>query len=46
MPKDLSDVRLEKKVCIRCNATNPKKATRCRKCGSKHLRDKSKKSKK
>ncbi|MFC4358268.1 50S ribosomal protein L40e [Halobium salinum] len=33
---------LEKQICMRCNARNPKKATSCRKCGYKHLRPKSK----
>lgn len=32
---------LEKKVCMNCNARNSKQADRCRKCGSKRLRDKS-----
>jgi large subunit ribosomal protein L40e len=31
-----------KKVCMKCSATNPLKAKRCRKCGSKELRAKSK----
>ncbi|MEI7827342.1 MAG: 50S ribosomal protein L40e [Euryarchaeota archaeon] len=30
------------KICMRCNARNPPKATRCRKCGYKNLRVKSK----
>ncbi|WP_101295341.1 50S ribosomal protein L40e [Halegenticoccus soli] len=33
---------LEKKICMRCNARNPQRADRCRKCGYKHLRPKSK----
>jgi len=32
--------RLEKLVCRRCGATNPPKATKCRKCRSKNLRPK------
>jgi len=46
MAKEISDVRLDKKICMKCNANNPKKAKRCRKCGSTHLRAKSKKGKK
>jgi large subunit ribosomal protein L40e len=33
---------LEKQICMRCNARNPSRATRCRKCGYKRLRPKSK----
>ena len=29
------------KICMRCNARNPMKATRCRKCGYGGLRPKS-----
>ena len=29
---------LNKKVCMHCNATNPPRAKRCRKCGSTELR--------
>ncbi|WP_129114446.1 50S ribosomal protein L40e [Halegenticoccus tardaugens] len=36
------DRTLEKQICMRCNARNPKRATSCRKCGYKHLRPKSK----
>ena len=36
---------LNKKVCRKCNATNPKNAKVCRKCGSKVLRNKNKKQK-
>ncbi|OYT63547.1 50S ribosomal protein L40e [Methanosarcinales archaeon ex4572_44] len=32
------------KICMRCNARNPVRATRCRKCGYKNLRMKSKES--
>ncbi|MEZ5334074.1 MAG: 50S ribosomal protein L40e [Methanolobus sp.] len=33
---------LIKKICMDCNARNAVRATRCRKCGSKDLRMKSK----
>jgi large subunit ribosomal protein L40e len=33
---------LEKQICMRCNARNPKRATSCRKCGYKNLRPKAK----
>jgi large subunit ribosomal protein L40e len=33
---------LEKLICMRCNARNPMRATRCRKCGYDRLRPKSK----
>jgi large subunit ribosomal protein L40e len=33
---------LEKMICMRCNARNPKRADRCRKCGYKKLRPKAK----
>ena len=33
---------LDKTVCMSCYATNPKKADRCRKCGSSDLRPKAK----
>ena len=36
--------RLEKKICMHCSARNPPKATRCRRCGHKGLRPKSKES--
>lgn len=35
---------LEKTVCRDCGATNPKTATKCRKCHSKNLRPKRTKS--
>jgi len=35
---------LNKKVCMKCSALNPVKAKRCRRCGSKELRMKSKES--
>lgn len=31
-----------KKVCMKCNARNPPRASKCRKCGSKALRSKNK----
>ncbi len=37
---------LDKTVCMSCYATNPKKADRCRKCGSSDLRPKAKESRK
>ncbi|MGB9635968.1 MAG: 50S ribosomal protein L40e [Thermoplasmata archaeon] len=33
---------LNKKICMRCSARNPLRATRCRKCGYPNLRPKSK----
>ena len=33
---------LEKMICMRCNARNPKRADSCRKCGYKKLRPKAK----
>ncbi|WP_248897738.1 50S ribosomal protein L40e [Haloplanus halobius] len=33
---------LDKQICMRCNARNPKRAERCRKCGYKKLRPKAK----
>ncbi|MDD4332309.1 MAG: 50S ribosomal protein L40e [Methanosarcinaceae archaeon] len=33
---------LNKKICMKCNARNDVRATRCRKCGSTNLRVKSK----
>ncbi|QLC49133.1 50S ribosomal protein L40e [Methanolobus zinderi] len=35
---------LNKKVCMKCNARNAVRATRCRKCNNKTLRPKSKES--
>jgi large subunit ribosomal protein L40e len=32
---------LHKKICMNCYARNPMRATRCRKCGYKDLRQKS-----
>ncbi|VVB70833.1 50S ribosomal protein L40e [uncultured archaeon] len=36
---------LNLKICMRCNARNPVRATRCRKCGYRGLRMKSKENK-
>jgi large subunit ribosomal protein L40e len=33
---------LDKMICMRCNARNPQRADRCRKCGYKNLRRKAK----
>ncbi|MFO7967077.1 MAG: 50S ribosomal protein L40e [Archaeoglobaceae archaeon] len=33
---------LSVQICMKCNARNPRKAIRCRKCGYKGLRGKSK----
>lgn len=33
---------LDKLICMRCNARNPKRAERCRKCGYQRLRPKNK----
>ncbi|MGA9400576.1 50S ribosomal protein L40e [Haladaptatus sp.] len=33
---------LDKMICMRCNARNPQKADKCRKCGYSKLRPKSK----
>lgn len=33
---------LNKKICMKCGASNAKKATRCRRCRSKELRIKAK----
>ncbi len=35
---------LEKKICMKCGASNSIRATRCRRCGSKDLRIKAKES--
>jgi large subunit ribosomal protein L40e len=35
---------LDKMICMRCNARNPKRADSCRKCGYKRLRTKAKES--
>lgn len=35
---------LDKKICMRCNATNAPKAERCRRCHNKELRVKGKES--
>ncbi|MFP4626357.1 MAG: 50S ribosomal protein L40e [Natronomonas sp.] len=33
---------LDKMICMRCNARNPQRAERCRKCGYGNLRPKAK----
>jgi len=33
---------LDKQICMRCNARNPERADRCRKCGYGNLRPKAK----
>jgi large subunit ribosomal protein L40e len=33
---------LEKQICMRCNARNPERAEKCRKCGYAKLRPKAK----
>ena len=33
---------LDKKICMKCGATNPPSAKRCKKCGSTQLRKKHK----
>ncbi|MCK5310004.1 MAG: 50S ribosomal protein L40e [Thermoplasmata archaeon] len=35
---------LDKKICMKCYASNPTKATKCRKCGYVKLRPKAKES--
>ncbi|WP_247729999.1 50S ribosomal protein L40e [Halovivax limisalsi] len=35
---------LEKLICMKCNARNPKRAEHCRKCGYGNLRPKAKES--
>ena len=37
-----SDRLLNKQICMRCNARNPQRADRCRKCGYGRLRPKAK----
>jgi len=38
------DRRLDKQICMRCNARNPRGADQCRKCGYGNLRPKAKES--
>jgi large subunit ribosomal protein L40e len=38
------DRRLDKHICMRCNARNPQGADNCRKCGYGNLRPKAKES--
>lgn len=42
MTETIEDRLLEKQICMRCNARNPKDADECRKCGYKRLRPKAK----
>ncbi|PSP90234.1 50S ribosomal protein L40e [Halobacteriales archaeon QS_4_69_34] len=35
---------LHKQICMRCNARNPSRADRCRKCGYANLRPKARES--
>lgn len=35
---------LDKRICMRCNARNPERADKCRKCGHKNLRPKARES--
>jgi large subunit ribosomal protein L40e len=44
MSQTIEDRLLEKQICMRCNARNPKRASECRKCGYKRLRPKAKES--
>ncbi|GGL28340.1 50S ribosomal protein L40e [Halarchaeum sp. CBA1220] len=38
--QSIEDRLLDKQVCMRCNARNPKEADHCRKCGYNNLRPK------
>ncbi|PSQ42968.1 50S ribosomal protein L40e [Halobacteriales archaeon SW_7_68_16] len=40
--EDVERRTLDKMICMRCNARNPTRADRCRKCGYKRLRPKAK----
>ena len=40
--KEAESRHLDKTVCMNCSATNPKNATKCRKCGYSNLRPKAK----
>ncbi|MCE5295867.1 MAG: 50S ribosomal protein L40e [Methanomassiliicoccales archaeon] len=44
--KEADNRLLNKMICMNCYARNAIKATRCRKCGYSHLRQKSKESRK
>jgi large subunit ribosomal protein L40e len=44
--KEADERLLNKKICMKCNARNAPKATRCRKCGYTNLRPKAKESRK
>ncbi len=38
--REAEDRLLDKQICMRCNARNPQRADRCRKCGYGKLRPK------
>jgi large subunit ribosomal protein L40e len=38
--EEASERLLDKQICMRCNARNPERAEKCRKCGYKNLRPK------
>jgi large subunit ribosomal protein L40e len=38
--EEASERLLNKQICMRCNARNPLRAEKCRKCGYKRLRKK------
>ena len=40
--EEASERLLDKQICMRCNARNPARAEKCRKCGYKNLRPKAK----
>ena len=40
MPTTVEDRLLDKQVCMRCNARNPRDTETCRKCGYHNLRPK------
>ncbi len=44
-PEFVVERRLDRMICMKCNARNPPGAKRCRKCGSKDLRPKHKEKK-
>ncbi len=44
--KEADERLLNKKICMKCDARNAPRATRCRKCGYQHLRPKAKESRK
>jgi large subunit ribosomal protein L40e len=44
MPQTIEDRLHGKQICMRCNARNPQRARRCRKCGYPNLRPKARES--